>query len=66
MLAFFGRRLLIAIQTIILIPIFVFTLQMLRWGDPGPVLAGEKRNPEVLGFNLLGHGLRDALDPPDH
>ena len=32
----------------------------------GPYLFVQRKNQEpVLGFNLLGDGLRDALDPKD-
>ncbi len=48
MLAFIGRRILIAIPTIILISIFVFSLQHLLPGDPILVMAGEERDPAVI------------------
>ncbi len=48
MLAFIGRRILIAIPTIILISIFVFALQHLLPGDPILVMAGEERDPAVI------------------
>ena len=48
MLAFIGRRILIAIPTVILISIFVFTLQHLLPGDPILVMAGEERDPAVI------------------
>jgi len=48
MLAFIGRRILIAIPTVILISIFVFTLQHLLPGDPILVMAGEDRDPAVI------------------
>jgi peptide/nickel transport system permease protein len=61
MLAFIGRRLLIAIPTIILISIFVFTLQKLLPGDPVLVLAGEDRNPEVLEYLREQYRLNDPI-----
>jgi peptide/nickel transport system permease protein len=48
MFAFIGRRILIAIPTVILISIFVFTLQHLLPGDPILVMAGEERDPAVI------------------
>ncbi len=61
MLAFIGRRILIAIPTIILISIFVFTLQHLLPGDPILVLAGEERDPEVLEFLREKYRLNDPI-----
>lgn len=48
MLAFIGRRILIAIQTVIIISIFVFALQHMLPGDPILVMAGEERDPAVI------------------
>lgn len=48
MLAFLARRVLIAIPTIILISVFVFSLQHLLPGDPILVMAGEERDPDVI------------------
>ena len=48
MLAFIGRRLLIAIPTVILISVFVFALQKLLPGDPVLVMAGEERDPRDI------------------
>jgi len=48
MLAFIGRRILIAIPTVIIISIFVFALQHLLPGDPILVMAGEERDPAVI------------------
>ena len=45
MLAFLARRVIIAIPTVILISIFVFSLQHLLPGDPILVMAGEERDP---------------------
>ncbi len=61
MLAFIGRRLLIAIPTIILISIFVFTLQKLLPGDPVLAMAGEERDPEVLEFLREKYRLNDPI-----
>ncbi|KFI25917.1 ABC transporter permease [Paenirhodobacter enshiensis] len=45
---FIAKRLLIAIPTLILVSIFVFTLQKLLPGDPVLALAGEERDPATL------------------
>lgn len=61
MLAFFLRRVLIALPTIILISIFVFALQKLLPGDPLLVLAGEERDPEVFEFLREKYRLNDPI-----
>ena len=50
MLSYVARRLVGAIPTLILISIFVFTLQKLLPGDPVLALAGEERDPQVIAF----------------
>jgi peptide/nickel transport system permease protein len=61
MFAFVARRMLIAIPTIILISIFVFTLQKLLPGDPVLVMAGEERDPEVLAYLREQYRLNDPI-----
>jgi len=61
MLSYFLRRVLIAIPTILLISVFVFSLQKLLPGDPLLVLAGEDRDPEVLEFLREKYGLNDPI-----
>ncbi len=61
MLGFLTRRLLIAIPTILLISIFVFTLQKLLPGDPVLAMAGEERDPAVLDFLREKYRLNDPL-----
>jgi peptide/nickel transport system permease protein len=61
MLAYFIRRVLIALPTIVLISIFVFALQKLLPGDPLLVLAGEERDPEVLEFLREKYRLNDPI-----
>ncbi len=61
MLSFIGRRMLIAIPTILLISVFVFFLQKLLPGDPVLALAGEDRNPEILAFLREKYRLNDPL-----
>jgi peptide/nickel transport system permease protein len=48
MLTVIARRLLIAIPTLILVSLFVFTLQKLLPGDPALAMAGEERDPQVI------------------
>ncbi len=50
MLTYIVRRLAIAVPTLLLVSIFVFTLQKLLPGDPALVMAGEDRNPEAIAF----------------
>jgi peptide/nickel transport system permease protein len=50
MLETIGRRVLVAIPTLVLVSIFVFALQKLLPGDPVLVIAGEERDPEVLAY----------------
>lgn len=61
MLSFIARRLAIAIPTLILVSIFVFTLQKILPGDPALVLAGEDRSPEVLAFIREKYRLNDPV-----
>lgn len=61
MLSFLGRRVLIAIPTILLISVFVFALQKFLPGDPVLALAGEDRNPEMLAFLREKYRLNDPL-----
>ncbi|CTQ48044.1 ABC transporter permease [Jannaschia donghaensis] len=61
MLAFFLRRVAVAIPTLLLISVFVFALQKLLPGDPLLVLAGEERDPEVLEFLREKYRLNDPI-----
>lgn len=61
MLAYFLRRVAIAIPTIVLITIFVFALQHLLPGDPLLVLAGEERDPQVLEALREKYRLNDPI-----
>jgi peptide/nickel transport system permease protein len=61
MLTFILRRLLIAIPTLLIVSVFVFTLQKLLPGDPALVLAGEERDPEVLAFIREKYRLNDPI-----
>jgi len=61
MLAFIGRRILVAIPTIILISIFVFSLQQLLPGDPILAMAGEERDPETIEYLREKYGFNDPI-----
>jgi peptide/nickel transport system permease protein len=61
MLGFLARRVVIAIPTIILISIFVFSLQKLLPGDPILVMAGEERDPEVIATLREKYRLNDPI-----
>ena len=50
MVSFIARRLVSAIPTLILISLFVFTLQKLLPGDPILAMAGEERDPAVIAL----------------
>lgn len=61
MLAFIGRRILVAIPTIVLISIFVFSLQQLLPGDPILAMAGEERDPETIEYLREKYGFNDPV-----
>jgi peptide/nickel transport system permease protein len=50
MLRFLAGRLAVAIPTLLLVSVLVFSLQKLLPGDPALALAGEDRSPEVIAF----------------
>jgi peptide/nickel transport system permease protein len=59
MLIFIVRRLLSAIPTLILVSLFVFTLQKLLPGDPVLAMAGEERDPAVMAYLREKYRLND-------
>lgn len=61
MLGYILRRILIAIPTLLLVSVFVFSLQKLLPGDPVLVMAGEERDPEVLAYLREQYRLNDPL-----
>ncbi|MDB5979823.1 MAG: gsiC 1 [Pseudomonas sp.] len=61
MLMFILRRLLSAIPTLILVSLFVFTLQKLLPGDPVLAMAGEERDPAVMEYLREKYRLNDPL-----
>ncbi len=61
MLGFILRRLLIAIPTILMISVFVFSLQKLLPGDPVLAMAGEERDPATIAFLRQKYHLNDPV-----
>jgi peptide/nickel transport system permease protein len=61
MLMFILRRLLSAIPTLILVSLFVFTLQKLLPGDPVLAMAGEERDPAVMEYLREKYRLNDPI-----
>lgn len=61
MLTFILRRLFSAIPTLILVSLFVFTLQKLLPGDPVLAMAGEERDPAVIEYLRDKYRLNDPV-----
>jgi peptide/nickel transport system permease protein len=61
MLRYIGRRILIAIPTLIIVSVLVFALQKLLPGDPVLTMAGEERDPQVLAYLREKYRLDDPL-----
>ncbi|MBA1247731.1 ABC transporter permease [Pseudomonas luteola] len=61
MLTFILRRLLSAIPTLVLVSLFVFTLQKLLPGDPVLAMAGEERDPAVIEYLRDKYRLNDPV-----
>lgn len=58
---YIGKRLLVAIPTLLIISIFVFSLQKLLPGDPILAMAGEERDPVVLEQLREKYHLNDPI-----
>jgi peptide/nickel transport system permease protein len=58
---YIGKRLLVAIPTLLIISIFVFSLQKLLPGDPIMAMAGEERDPAVLEQLREKYHLNDPI-----
>ena len=61
MLRYIGRRILIAIPTLIIVSLLVFALQKLLPGDPVLTMAGEERDPQVLAYLREKYRLDDPI-----
>ncbi|GEO86259.1 MULTISPECIES: ABC transporter permease [Alphaproteobacteria] len=58
---YIGKRLLVAIPTLLIVSIFVFSLQKLLPGDPVLAMAGEERDPQVIEFLREKYRLNDPV-----
>ncbi|MFP1816092.1 ABC transporter permease [Lonsdalea quercina] len=58
---YIGKRLLVAIPTLLIISIFVFSLQKLLPGDPILAMAGEERDPAVLELLREKYRMNDPV-----
>lgn len=58
---YIGKRLLVAIPTLLIISIFVFSLQKLLPGDPILAMAGEERDPATIEFLREKYRLNDPV-----
>ncbi|WP_321339965.1 ABC transporter permease [Breoghania sp.] len=61
MLSYIARRLAVIIPTLILVSIFIFTLQKILPGDPALALAGEERDAATLEFIREKYHLNDPI-----
>jgi len=61
MYSYLARRLLVAIPTILIVSVFVFSLQKLLPGDPILAMAGEERDPQVLEYLREKYRLNDPI-----
>lgn len=61
MYVFIARRLLLAIPTLLIISLFVFSLQKMLPGDPVLVMAGEERDPALLELLREKYHLNDPI-----
>jgi peptide/nickel transport system permease protein len=61
MLRFIFRRALLAVPTLLLVSVLVFSLQKLLPGDPVLSMAGEERDPQTLSFLREKYHLNDPL-----
>jgi peptide/nickel transport system permease protein len=61
MAVYIGKRLLVAIPTLLIISIFVFSLQKLLPGDPILAMAGEERDPATIEFLRAKYHLNDPV-----
>jgi peptide/nickel transport system permease protein len=61
MLRFIGWRLVLAVPTLLIVTLFVFSLQKLLPGDPVLTLAGEERDPQVLEYLRDKYRLNDPI-----
>jgi len=61
MVSLLFRRLAVALPTLLLVSMLVFSLQKLLPGDPALALAGEERSPEVIEYLRERYRLNDPV-----
>lgn len=61
MYSYIAKRLLVAIPTLLIISVFVFSLQKLLPGDPVLAMAGEERDPQVIEYLREKYRLNDPV-----
>jgi len=61
MVSLLFRRLAVALPTLLLVSMLVFSLQKLLPGDPALALAGEERSPEVIEYLRERYRLNDPI-----
>jgi peptide/nickel transport system permease protein len=61
MVSLLSRRLAVALPTLLLVSMLVFSLQKLLPGDPALALAGEERSPEVIEYLRERYRLNDPV-----
>ena len=61
MLRIIGRRVLVAVPTVILVSMLAFGLQKILPGDPIATIAGEERDPQVIAFLREKYRLDDPI-----
>jgi peptide/nickel transport system permease protein len=61
MLAIIGKRILVALPTLVLVSMLAFGLQKLLPGDPIATIAGEERDPAVISFLRAKYHLDDPV-----
>jgi peptide/nickel transport system permease protein len=61
MYSYIGKRVLVAIPTLLIISIFVFSLHKLLPGDPVLALAGEDRDPQTIEYLREKYHLNDPV-----
>jgi len=61
MFSYIAKRLLVAIPTLLIISVFVFSLQKLLPGDPVLAMAGEERDPQLIEYLREKYHLNDPV-----
>jgi peptide/nickel transport system permease protein len=61
MLRYMAKRFAAAVPTLILVSIFVFSLQKMMPGDPAIMMAGEERDPKVIAYLRQEYHLNDPM-----